>query len=282
MSTAAQPATAELGDGVAGQPPRAGPLTGRRRRLGGLPTPVLAAIALAWILALGAQLTGAGALLHHDALIEGGPSPLLAGLIFLLAWRVMIAAMMLPSSLPLIRMFGVASARAPHGSRAMAAFLGGYALIWSAFGALAFGADVGLHAAVDASPWLHRHEAAIAGSVLALAGAFQFTPLKDACLDKCRHPAQFMLRFYERGTAGGLRVGLRHGLFCLGCCWALMLVMFAVGAASLIVMGLLAAVMIHEKTRPAGARAVPLTGIALLGLAAWVLAYSAWASSVPA
>jgi predicted metal-binding membrane protein len=282
VSATAQPAPAELHDRPGGRPARAGPALVRRRRFAGLPPPVLAAIALAWALALAAQLTGAAALLHHDALIEDGPAPLLAGLLFLLAWQVMIAAMMLPTSLPVIRMFAVASARAPHGSRATSAFLGGYALVWSGFGALAFGLDVGLHAAIDATPWLQRHEWAIAGSVLALAGAFQFTPLKDACLDKCRHPAQFMLRYYERGTAGGLRVGLRHGLFCLGCCWALMLVMFAVGAASLIVMGLLAAVMIHEKTRPAGARAVPLTGIALLALAAWILAYSAWSASVPA
>ena len=114
--------------------------------------------------------------------------------------------------------------------------------------------------------------------MLALAGAFQFTKLKDACLDKCRHPGQFLLRFYERGTGGGFRLGARHGAFCLGCCWALMLVMFAVGVASLAWMAVLTALMVWEKTRPSGARSVPVTGVALLGAASIVLMYSAYAA----
>ena len=199
---------------------------------------------------------------------------MVAALLSLLAWQVMIAAMMLPSSLPLVRLYARASARAPQRRRAMAAFLGGYALAWSGFGLAAFGADAGLHAAISSNSWLEHHDWWIGGSVLALAGAFQFTSLKDACLDKCRHPAQFMMRYYERGPGGGLRLGLRHGAFCVGCCWALMLVMFAAGVASLIWMALLTAVMIHEKTRPAGARAVPVTGVALLAAASVVLAYS--------
>jgi predicted metal-binding membrane protein len=154
----------------------------------------------------------------------------------------------------------------------------GYALVWSAFGALAFTRDLGVHAAVHASPWLHERDWLLGGSVLALAGAFQFTKLKDACLDKCRHPAAFMLRFYERGTAGGLRLGARHGVFCVGCCWALMLVMFAAGVASVVWMALLTALMVHEKTRPQGARAVPVTGVALLGAGSTTLLYSAYAA----
>jgi len=188
--------------------------------------------------------------------------------------------MMLPSSLPLVRMFGVVSSRAPHRGRVMAAFLGGYALVWSLFGALAFTMDAGLHAAVAASPWLHAHDWAIGGSVLALAGAFQFTKFKDACLDKCRHPALFLRRYYERGAAGAFRLGARHGAFCVGCCWALMLVMFAAGVASLVWMALLTALMVHEKTRPAGHRGVPVTGVALLGAASVVLLYSGYAAGV--
>jgi predicted metal-binding membrane protein len=196
-------------------------------------------------------------------------------LLFLLAWQVMIAAMMLPSSLPLVRLFGAASARAPARAKSMAAFLGGYALVWSAFGLLAFGLDAGLHAAVAASPWLHEQQWLIGGSVLALAGGFQFTSLKDACLDKCRHPAQFLMRHYRRGPGGAFSLGARHGAFCVGCCWALMLVMFAAGVASLLWMAALTALMIHEKTRPLGARAVPVTGVALLAASTLVLAYGA-------
>jgi predicted metal-binding membrane protein len=245
-----------------------------------LPRPILVGIAAAWAAAIAAQLAGAAALVHHDSLLAGGGPPLVvAALASLLAWQVMIAAMMLPSSLPLVGLYARASARAPQRRLAMASFLGGYALVWSAFGLAAFGADAGLHAAVNASPWLSRHDWWIGGSVLALAGAFQFTSLKDACLDKCRHPGQFMMRYYERGPAGGLRLGARHGAFCVGCCWALMLVMFAAGVASLIWMALLTGVMIHEKTRPAGARAVPVTGVALLAGASVVLAYSAAAAA---
>jgi predicted metal-binding membrane protein len=246
----------------------------------GLPRPILFGIAAAWAAAITAQLAGAAALVHHDSLLDGGGPPLVVAVVAsLLAWQLMIAAMMLPSSLPLVRLYARASARAPRRRRAMAAFLGGYALVWSAFGLVAFGADAGLHAAVNSSAWLSDHDWWIGGSVLALAGAFQFTSLKDACLDKCRHPGQFMMRFYERGMGGGLRLGVRHGAFCVGCCWALMLVMFAAGVASLIWMALLTAVMIHEKTRPAGARAVPVTGLALLAAASVVLAYSAYASA---
>jgi predicted metal-binding membrane protein len=245
-----------------------------------LPRPILVGIAAAWAAAIAAQLAGAAALVHHDSLLAGGGPPLLlAALLSLLAWQVMIAAMMLPSSLPLVGLYARASARAPQRRRAMTAFLGGYALVWSAFGLAAFGADAGLHAAVNSSPWLKSHDWWIGGSVLALAGAFQFTSLKDACLDKCRHPTQFMTRYYERGVGGGLRLGMRHGAFCVGCCWALMLVMFAAGVASLIWMALLTGVMIHEKTRPAGARAVPVTGVALLAAASVVLAYSAAAAA---
>ncbi len=246
----------------------------------GLPRPILVGIAAAWAAAIAAQLAGAAALLHHDSLLAGGGPPLVvAALLSLLAWQVMTVAMMLPSSLPLVRLYARASAHAPRRRRAMAAFLGGYALVWSGFGLAAFGADAGVHAVVSSNSWLERHDWWIGGSVLALAGAFQFTSLKDACLDKCRHPGQFLMRYYERGAGGGLRLGMRHGAFCVGCCWALMLVMFAAGVASLIWMALLTAVMIHEKTRPAGARAVPVTGVALLAAASVVLAYSAAAAA---
>jgi predicted metal-binding membrane protein len=259
--------------------PTRGPAALAAARVRGVPLPVVAAIAAAWAAALAAEATGTSALLHHDRLLSNGLPSVWAVVGFLAAWQVMVAAMMLPSSLPLVAMFAAASARAQGQGRAMTAFLGGYALVWTAFGALAFAGDLALHAAVNAGSFLADHEWAIGGSVIALAGIFQFTPLKDACLDKCRHPASFMVRHYRRGAAGGFALGTRHGLFCVGCCWALMLVMFAVGATSLILMALLTALMVHEKTRPAGRRAVPVTGVTLLAVASVVLAYSGYAAS---
>ena len=87
-----------------------------------------------------------------------------------------------------------------------------------------------------------------------------------------------MLRYYKRGVGGGFRLGARHGAFCVGCCWALMLVMFAAGVANLVWMALLTALMVHEKTRPAGRRAVPVTGITLLAMSSVVLLWSAYAA----
>ena len=195
--------------------------------------------------------------------------------VFLLAWQVMLTAMMLPSSLPLVRLFARASARQPRPRAAMAGFLGGYALVWGTFGALAFVFDIGVHATVDASPWLQAHDWILGAGVLLLAGAFQFSSLKYACLDKCRHPAQFMRRFYRRGARGGLQLGVRHGAFCLGCCWALMLVMFSVGVASLVAMAFLTVLMVYEKTQPLGRQVVPVAGMTLFAMALLTAVYSA-------
>jgi predicted metal-binding membrane protein len=247
-------------------------------RVRGVPAAVVAAVAAAWAVALAAELGGAADALHHDALLEGGPGLGAALLLFLLAWQVMIAAMMVPSSLPLVRMYAVASAGAPERGRALAAFLGAYALVWSGFGLVAFLGDAGVHALVESSAWLTAHGWAIAPSVLLLAGAFQFTSLKDACLRACRHPASFLRRHYRRGVGGGFWLGARHAAFCVGCCWALMLVMFAVGTASLIWMAALTALMVHEKTRPSGANTVPLTGAVLLAAGSTLMLWSAYAN----
>lgn len=249
-------------------------------RVGRVPRVVVVAIAGAWALAIAAQATGNAGRLHHDTLIEHGPALWVALPLALLAWQAMTAAMMLPSSLPLVRMFAHVSSRQPRPRAAMVAFVGGYALVWTAFGAFAFLGDVAVHRAVDASPWVRDRDWLIGPGVLALAGAFQFSSLKDACLRQCRHPSAFILRFYERGVGGGLRLGARHGAFCVGCCWALMLVLFAVGVANIVWMAVLTAVMVHEKTRPLGGRTVPVTGSALLGLASIIFLYSAYEAGV--
>ena len=237
---------------------------------------VIAAIALAWAVAIAAEASGAAHAVHHDALLGHGGPPALALLAYLAAWQVMIAAMMLPSSLPLVRLFTATSQGQPRPRRALAAFLGGYAVVWSAFGVAALAFDLGVHRSVDASGWLRANDWLLGGAVLVLAGIYQFTPLKDACLKSCRAPAQFLVRHYRRGARAGFALGARHGAFCVGCCWALMLVLFSAGVASLVWMAVLTAVMVHEKTRPSGRQAVPVTGAALLGTAAVVLPLAAY------
>jgi predicted metal-binding membrane protein len=239
------------------------------------PVPLLAAIAAAWALAIAGHETGVADALHHDTLIEGGGLGPAGVALFLAAWVAMVVAMMLPSSLPLVRLFGEASSRQPHPVAALGAFVAGYVGVWTAFGAVAFAFDGAVHTTVDAWPWLARHDWLIGANLLVVAGAFQFTPLKYACLDRCRAPGAFLLRHYRRGPRNALAIGARHGAHCVGCCWALMLVMFAAGVASLVWMALLTTIMVHEKTHAAGRRAVPVTGVAALGLASILVVWGA-------
>jgi predicted metal-binding membrane protein len=238
-----------------------------------LPQPTLVwAIAAAWAVAVAAQATGQGRLLHHDGLAEGGLPPWAALGLFLLAWQLMIAAMMLPSSLPLIRLFDRVNASQPRPLSAKAAFLGGYAALWSGFGVAAFAGDLGIHQLVDRWSWLATRPALLGGAVLLLAGAFQFSTLKDRCLRVCRHPAGYLLQHYRRGTGAAFRLGAGHGVFCVGCCWALMLVAFAAGVANLWWMAALTAVMVFEKTGPSGQRGVRPIGLGLIVLGTLMLA----------
>jgi predicted metal-binding membrane protein len=233
-------------------------------------------IGLAWSLAVLAEVTGGHRALHHGPLIEGSLPAWAALIVFLVAWQLMIAAMMLPSSLPLVRLFFQAASAQPGALRAKTAFLAGYAAVWSAFGVLAFGGDVALHRVVERWAWLDRRPWLLGGVVLMLAGSFQFSRLKHRCLTVCRQPGVYLLRHYGRGTARAFRIGGRHGLFCLGCCWALMLVSFAVGVANLPWMAVLTAVMVFEKTGRGAERGVAPIGIAFLILGVLVIVNPSW------
>jgi predicted metal-binding membrane protein len=226
-------------------------------------------IAAAWAVCVWAERNGNAAQLHHHALYESGRPYWLAALVVLAAWQFMTAAMMLPSSLGFIRLYAVTAGRAPDFPLALILFLGGYFAVWSAFALAAFTGDMQVHRIVDAWPWLAAHPTLIPAATLGLAAFYQFTPLKDACLKACRHPGMYLVRHYRRGALNGLRLGFGHALYCLGCCWALMLVMFAAGVAHLAWMGVLAAIMFVEKTTPAGNRIVAPVG-AVLGVLAGV------------
>jgi len=242
---------------------------------------IFGAIAAAWVLALVAEASGLGPALHHDRLIESGRVPWwVAFALFLVGWQVMIAAMMLPSSLPLIRLFNRTAASQPRASQVKLSFLLGYIAVWTGFGAFAFLGDFGVHQAVDQWPWLDERPWLIGGGVLLIAGAFQFSRLKDQCLDQCRHPGAYLMTRYRRGIGEAFRLGRGHGLFCLGCCWALMLVSFAAGIANLAWMGLLTLLMVFEKTGKGGQRGVKPIGLGLLALGVLVLLHPAWLPSL--
>ncbi len=225
------------------------------------------AIAVAWAVCIWVELSGNAAQLHHHAIYASGRPYWLAALLVLAAWQLMTAAMMLPSSLGFIRYYAATAGRAPDFPVALALFLSGYFAVWTAFGLAAFTADMQVHRVVDAWPWLSAHATLIPVATLGLAALYQFTPLKEACLRACRHPGIYLMRRYRRGAINGLRLGFGHALYCLGCCWALMLVMFAAGVAHLAWMGVLAAIMYVEKATPAGNRIVAPVGAAFGALA---------------
>lgn len=215
---------------------------------------MLAALLTAFtLLAWWAIWIGESAGLGHHALHAGhAPVPL-----FLAAWTVMTIAMMLPTTAPLVLMFHRMKDGSPS---AVALLVAGYLAVWIAFGAVVWLISSLLSGPLD-SP--------IAGAaILFLAGVYQFTPWKYACLDKCRSPMGFLMGRW-RGSA--FRLGAEHGAFCVGCCWSLMLVMFAVGAGSILWMLALAIVMGAEKNLPWGRKLSAPLGILLLAASAAVL-----------
>lgn len=202
--------------------------------------------------------------LHHAT--AGGPAPLLETSLFVAGWTVMTVAMMLPTALPLLAVFaGIASRR-----RAPVALVGlvvlGYLVTWTAFGAGVYVADRVLHLTVEATPWLAHHPQLITAGVLLAAGLYQFSPLKYRCLDECRSPVTFVITRW-RGVHPGreaFALGVAHGIFCVGCCWSLMLVMFAVGLGSLAWMFALGVVMAIEKNVRGGRRLGRPVGLVLV------------------
>jgi len=230
-------------------------------------------VVAAWAVALVAALTGRTYLIDHDYLLEQSRLSWPATLaIFLASWQVMTVGMMLPSSMPMVYMLVHASRHQARPRTTQLAFLAGYAAVWTVFALAAFFADTLVHRLVDHWPWLGANSYLIGTITFAGAGAFQFSPLKERCLKACRGPFSFFVRYYRKGVGAAWHLGLRHGLFCLGCCWALMLVMFGVGVGSLVWMAALAGVMVVEKTVPGGRWLSPVVGIALVLLAAvWLV-----------
>jgi predicted metal-binding membrane protein len=222
-------------------------------------------IVLAWLaLWVWGQSPYARFLSHHH-LGELRGSGLM--LVFIAGWIVMIVAMMLPTSLPLVASFHTLTNRRMDQGTLLTLLVLGYLCVWTLFGVMIYTGDLILHQAVEHNAWLRANAWALGAATVSMAGLYQFTPLKYHCLDKCRSPLSFIMghwRGYQE-KAQAFRLGAHHGLFCLGCCWSLMLLMFAVGVGNLGWMLVLAAVMGVEKNMPWGKKiSVPL-GVFLLG-----------------
>ncbi|WP_250484020.1 DUF2182 domain-containing protein [Caballeronia sp. GaOx3] len=206
-----------------------------------------------------------------------GASITLAASLHSLAWLLMIAAMMLPTAFPLFDNFRrmAVSHRRRHTLTAL--LIAGYAAAWAAFGLVAHGFDAALHLLVERSTTLLTEGWLIGAAIVALAGVYQFSTLKHRCLDKCRSPLMFITEHWHgrNPRRESFLLGVSHGVFCIGCCWALMLLMFAIGTGSVGWMLALGATMAAEKNLRLGKFIGKPLGIALLVWSAWIIVWNA-------
>ncbi|MFO1207949.1 MAG: DUF2182 domain-containing protein [Amaricoccus sp.] len=241
---------------------------------GGLALAALAWAALAlWAASPWARYLEHGGLKPADLLgaLCGAPGE---ACVYVAGWALMLAAMMLPTALPVLWLLARVGGRRHAAGPLVAAAGAGYLAAWAGFGVAAHLADEGLLAVARASGWLAFNGWLVAAAILAVAGAFQFSGLKRRCLDRCRSPLALVMEHWRgrRPLAEAAGLGLAHGVFCVGCCWALMLVMFAVGTGNVGWMLALGLVMAAEKNLPGGLALGAPVGVALLAAAGLVVA----------
>ena len=226
-------------------------------------------VAAAWIALAVWGASPAAYLLDHESLghrsfrLDTSSAVTAAG--FIAGWNLMVVAMMLPTIIPLLDILR-STAGSKRASVVTLLTTAGYVIVWSTFGALTHTVDYGIHRVVESNPWMHANAWLIGVAPLLVAGAYQFTPLKQMCLDRCRSPFSFVAARWRGDHPGhdALRIGIDHGIFCLGCCWALMLLMFAVSVGNFAWMLGLAAVMGIEKNFAWGHRLTGPVGTVLL------------------
>jgi predicted metal-binding membrane protein len=227
---------------------------------------LVAVITFSW----GYLLVGAGMSMHEMSMLmprqHGTWTPGYSAVV-LVMWAVMMAAMMLPSAAPMILLYGtIARRRESRGdpTTRSGVFGLGYVAVWAAFSLLAVALQFGLDRAALLSPMMNMTSRTLAGAVLIGAGVYQWTPLKQACLRRCRSPLEFLMTEWREGLAGTLRMGLRHGAYCLGCCWILMLLLFVGGIMNIAWIAGIAVFVLVEKLAPAGHWIGRAAGLALI------------------
>lgn len=168
-------------------------------------------------------------------------------------WAVMMIAMMTPSATPVVVMFSTINRTRAQRQQAFVPtlfFLFGYLLAWTLFSALITVLQWPMHTHALLSPMMDNNSQWLAGVVLLAAGIYQFTPWKEACLNQCRTPVGFLMTQWREGRGGAVTMGFNHGLYCVGCCWALMLVLFAVGVMNMVWVALITVFVLAEKALP--------------------------------
>jgi predicted metal-binding membrane protein len=195
---------------------------------------------------------------------------LLPAVLFVFGWVLMTVAMMLPTAMPLLGIFGRLIAGRADAGRLFAIAVGGYLIVWLSFGIAAHLVGLGIVALAQHSLWLTVNGWVIGAALLFIAGLFQFSRLKYRCLEACSAPLSFVVARWRgrRPALDALRLGVAHGIFCVGCCWALMLLLFAMGTGSVVWMLALGIAMAVEKNAAWGRRVARPLGVLLLGWAA--------------
>ena len=257
----------------------------RDRRLTAIALAALVALAWTYLLMLSRQMSDAStagmASMPGMTGMQGMPgmsdgaaagSAESAALTVLMWWTMMIG-MMVPSAAPMVLLFGNVQRRqlaAESPKLRVALFTGGYLAAWGAFSVLAAGAQIALARFALLLPEQLTVSTWLGALLVALAGVYQLTPLKNVCLRGCRSPAEFLSSHWRRGSGGAFRMGIRHGLYCVGCCWLLMGLLFVVGIMNLLWVAAIAAFVLIEKLMPNGETTAEIGGVALLLLAAYL------------
>ena len=233
------------------------------------------------ILGLLLVLAGAcwGLLLWHSSGMEDhatGYQVLTMGMgaaLFVAMWVVMMVAMMFPTAAPMILTFATVQAgKQQRGQSSVPTwvFVAAYMVVWTLFGVLAYALAVGAERLTAHSGWLMANAARLGGAVLVAAGLYQLSPLKHACLAKCRTPLQFVLGSWREGYGGAFRMGLEHGAYCLGCCWLLFVILFPLGVMNVAAMAVVTALIYAEKSLPASRQISQVAAAALIAYGALV------------
>jgi predicted metal-binding membrane protein len=204
---------------------------------------------------------------HHDHAVAGLDNSLSMAVVFIAGWLLMTIAMMLPTSIPLLHLFFRITRRRTDRQRLALLVISGYLSVWLVFGVLAYLGIQGLHQASERVRFLQTNAWMAGAATLIAAGLYQFSSLKYRCLDKCRSPLSFIAQHWKgRGEQrSALQLGAHHGIFCVGCCWALMLLMFPFGAGNVGWMLVLGTLMAIEKNVSWGRRFGRPLGVVLLG-----------------
>lgn len=233
---------------------------------------LLAVAGLAWLYLLG-EASRMGSLEMMDMRPTSPWEPAALLLTFSM-WAVMMVGMMLPSAMPMLLLYGTMARRnAERGVMLTAVwvFAAAYLLVWVGFSVGATLLQAVLKSVALLSDSMASASPRLTALLLVVAGLYQWLPAKAACLEQCRNPLQFLLARWRRGTVGGLRMGAEHGLYCVGCCWALMILLFAVGVMNLIWVAVIAGFVFIEKLLPAPRIASRAAGVALTSAGVYLL-----------